>query len=351
MPQRRGDHVAAAAAGKAVSTLFGAAPLDDAKTGAATTLALAEAAVQSEARRFFVARGYDVSDASAASSRTALIAKNLPAGTTADELRRLFGSSAGLDGVHVPESGLLAILEFSSSADARKAFKALAYRRFKSAPLYLDWAPKKRDDGAAAAAPYPAPAAEERRPGDDDEAHTVLEVPTTLFVKNVAFETTEARLAAHFAPLDVRSVRLPKAAGDARHKGYGFVEFACSRDADAALRSTRGPLDGRALDVARSAREATAAPPKTARTKLVVRNLAFAATVADVRGLFAAFGPLRSVRVPKRADGRTRGFAFVAFERARDAAASRDALASAHLYGRHLVLEWADEAQVGGEGS
>ena len=42
-------------------------------------------------------------------------------------------------------------------------------------------------------------------------------------------------------------------------------------------------------------------------SKLVVRNLAFEATKKDVRDLFAAFGQIRSVRLPTKADGTHRG--------------------------------------------
>ena len=78
----------------------------------------------------------------------------------------------------------------------------------------------------------------------------------------------------------------------------------------------------------------------------MVRNLAFATTQNDVRDLFAAFGPLATVRLPKRYDGRHRGFAFVDFERARDAATAKQALAAAHLYGRHLVVDWATKEEA-----
>ena len=53
-------------------------------------------------------------------------------------------------------------------------------------------------------------------------------------------------------------------------------------------------------------------------------------------------------RVPKRYDGRARGFAFVEYKRASDATSARRALGAAHLYGRHLVIDWADADDVKG---
>ena len=60
------------------------------------------------------------------------------------------------------------------------------------------------------------------------------------------------------------------------------------------------------------------------------------------------FRGLKNVRVPKRYDGRARGFAFVEYERASDASSARRALGSAHLYGRHLVIDWAENEGAGG---
>lgn len=37
--------------------------------------------------------------------------------------------------------GISAVVEMDNTVDARKAFIALAYSRFRSQPLYLEWAP------------------------------------------------------------------------------------------------------------------------------------------------------------------------------------------------------------------
>lgn len=41
----------------------------------------------------------------------------------------------------VLEGGISAIVVMSNAVDAKKAFKALAYSRFRTQPLYLEWAP------------------------------------------------------------------------------------------------------------------------------------------------------------------------------------------------------------------
>lgn len=49
--------------------------------------------------------------------------------------------------------------------------------------------------------------------------------------------------------------------------------------------------------------------------------------------------------MPKKMDGQHRGFAFVEYETVDDAALAKEALASAHLYGRKLVIEYAKNEQ------
>ena len=44
--------------------------------------------------------------------------------------------------------------------------------------------------------------------------------------------------------------------------------------------------------------------------------------------------------MPKKMDGSHRGFAFVEFDNFQDAAVAKQALASTHLYGRKLVIDY-----------
>lgn len=55
---------------------------------------------------------------------------------------------------------------------------------------------------------------------------------------------------------------------------------------------------------------------------------------------------MKSCRLPRKFDGTPRGFAFVEFTTKQEARNAVEGLAGAHLYGRRLVLEWA-EAEEG----
>ena len=55
------------------------------------------------------------------------------------------------------------------------------------------------------------------------------------------------------------------------------------------------------------------------------------------------FGQLKTLRVPRKFDGSHRGFAFIDFSTKHDALRAFEELAFSHLYGRHLVIEWAQD--------
>lgn len=95
-------------------------------------------------------------------------------------------------------------------------------------------------------------------------------------------------------------------------------------------------------------------PPGCDPLKLVVKNLPFEATEKDVRSLFSAFSEIRSVRLPRKAqqfshhrENHHRGFAFVEFLSESEAVRALETLRATHLYGRHLVLEYAKDSLHG----
>jgi len=387
---------AAAAAGTTAGEV-----LDPSASNMAVRVALGETAVIEETKAFLRAQGVDLSALERAlagrklavsdRSDTVVLVKNLPHTAAATALRGLFGRFGPLVRVVLPPAKVIALVEYERPADAKRAFKRLAYKRFESAPLYLEWAPtgtvrddapSQRDVTAARARSSASGAAEAatsredaKSDGEDTEDAGAEEAAdpsgtATVFVKGLAFATTEGGVEELFATVGaVRAVKIPRKApakpGMVGHAmGYGFVEFEDSKHAVAAVKRLQATvLDGRSLDLSlsksaprpertverRAAKDASgAAPPSRGSTKLLVKNLAFEATRDDLRQLFGAFGKLRSVRVPRKPDGRARGFGFVEFASAADSRTAVQSLASSHLYGRHLVLQWAqDDGSLG----
>jgi multiple RNA-binding domain-containing protein 1 len=60
-----------------------------------------------------------------------LLVKNLPFSTTDEEIEQLFERFGSIGRVVLPPTKTLALVEFLEAAEGRKAFKGLAYKRFK----------------------------------------------------------------------------------------------------------------------------------------------------------------------------------------------------------------------------
>lgn len=177
---------------------------------------------------------------------------------------------------------------------------------------------------------------------------------------------TYRQLAETFKPLDgfvsarVKTKVDPKKPGQILSMGFGFVEFRTKEQAQAALKVMDGHvLEGHALAVKASHRGLDAAEERRRedmakkaagqRTKIAIKNLPFEATKKDVRALFGTYGQLRAVRVPKKFNSTSRGFAFAEFTTPREAENALNALRDTHLLGRRLVLDFAEAEAVDAE--
>eukprot|EP00977_Amphora_coffeiformis_P010120 scaffold2357_cov167-Amphora_coffeaeformis.AAC.28 len=346
---------------------------------AAVRLALGETAVIEENRKYFAAHGIDMealvslpkgdqnSTGTIERSKTSILVKNLPADTTKDELLKTFGL-AGVNPTKVllPPSRTIAVIEYAHSNEAKSTFKKLAYRRFRDVPLYLEWAPlsaQVREAGTT------------NEVGETENAEEVEDVVVedslaraarpTLYVKNLNFSTSEEELHGLFSSVtnDVKAVRIPKKVAPAKRvagkvlreetpmsMGFGFVEFGSKDAASKAIEKLQGKmLAGHTLQLeptkqtVQSASASIASKKKS--SKLLVRNVPFQANRKELLTLFGSFGQLKKVRLPKKFDGNHRGFAFIDYVSSKEAAEAMKTLSKTHLYGRHLVIEWATETE------
>lgn len=199
----------------------------------------------------------------------------------------------------------MGVIEFVHSIDASKAFKAVAYRRIKDSIIYLERGPagmftRPPNNGqptsklaiSSAVEPITAP----------EVAIDNTETPpgATLFVKNLAFATTDDALNSAFRSLPgfafarVQTKPDPKRPGARLSMGFGFVGFRSVESAQRALPGMQGAVvDGHALQVKfakRGEAEGKGGMPSgvgsSKTTKMIVKNLPFEATKKDVRELF-----------------------------------------------------------------
>ncbi|XP_020673203.1 multiple RNA-binding domain-containing protein 1 [Dendrobium catenatum] len=342
----------------------------------AVRIALGETQVVTETKKALSNAGVNVASleefASKKNSNTrrsnhVILVKNLPYGSTEGELANMFVKFGTLDKIILPPTKTLAVVIFLEAAEARAAFKGLAYKRYKDVPLYLEWAP---DDVLC-----PRPGIEENEPKDAvseqnsrnvmlKQAVGVLEEEIdpdrvesrSIFVKNLNFNTSDESLKDHFLKIvkcgSIKSVKVKKHVKNGKNlsMGFGFIEFDTVETATNVCRDALGTiLDGHALilqlcHVKTDPQALKKEGKDKSLTKLIVRNVAFEATEKDLRQLLSPFGQIKSLRLPMKL-GSHRGFAFVEYFTKQEAQNALQALSSTHLYGRHLVLERAKEGE------
>nr|XP_039260926.1 probable RNA-binding protein 19 [Styela clava] len=352
------------------------------KGSTAVRVALGETQIVQETRQFLLDSGIlldSFSQPNSERSKTVILAKNLPSGVTASELRNLFEPHGDLGRVLLAPSGVTAVMEFLEPSHARQAFMTQAYRKFHFQPLYLEWAPtnifsKSYDDftkdeeltDKTDVDETINPESEENQMGEEN-----LEEGTTIFVKNLNFDTAEENLRNHFCKCgQIYNCTISKKKTHKKEEllsmGYGFVQYYKKSDAEKAIKTLQhSMLDGHKLELKLSKRTTKETvldsrkkqiEKKQTTAKILVRNVPFQADKKEIVSLFKTFGELKSVRLPKKLSvsgqaGTHRGFAFVDFITKQDAKKAFQALChSTHLYGRRLVLEWADSEEESVEG-
>ncbi|XP_031092091.1 multiple RNA-binding domain-containing protein 1 [Ipomoea triloba] len=348
--------------------------LDKEASDLAVRIAWGETKVIAETKQCFAKAGINIASLeelaagktdSVKRSNHVILVKNLPYSSSETELANMFGKFGSLDKVILPPTKTLALVVFLEPAEARAAFRGLSYKRYKDAPLYLEWAPgnilDQTDDSKNSVIV-----------GEQDVKKVLLEQQVegtidadvdpdrvesrSLYVKNLNFKTADESLKKHFSENmkdgRILSVRVKKHTknGKTVSMGFGFIEFDSVDTAVNVCKDLQGTvLDGHALILqlchAKKDEQVLKKVDKDkSSTKLLVRNVAFEATEKDLRQLFNPFGQIKSLRLPMRF-GSHRGFAFVEFVTKQEAQNAFEALSSTHLYGRHLVLERAKEGE------
>ncbi|KAJ1972817.1 Multiple RNA-binding domain-containing protein 1 [Dimargaris xerosporica] len=348
--------------------------LDPSASNPAVRVALAETHVVNETKQFLEIHGLAL-DAFAQKDRsdTVILVKNIPFSTTEDELRDLFGRFGELGRVLIPPAKTIAVIEYLEPTEARVAFRHLAYKRFKGTVIYLEKAPigvfkakydpRQHGPNASPSARGTAlDASSPTRPNSaaahgSGTANAGPETAVSLFIKNLSFETTEEKLQSFFnGTRGFLSVAInrkpdPKRPGQTLSMGFGFAKYNNKHNATKALKTLQGlVVDGYAVKLKLSTNdsaESNATKRKAGSTdaeksnKLMVRNVPFEATTDEVHELFSAYGEVKSVRIPKKFTGGHRGFAFVEYLTVEQASRAKTTLENTHLYGRHLVIEFA----------
>ncbi|QQP50440.1 Putative RNAbinding protein 19like [Caligus rogercresseyi] len=339
--------------------------LGEGNQSAAVRLALGETQIVADTKSFLEEQGvsldaFDGDPRKLSRSKTVILIKNLPVRVPVEEIRDKFVKYGSLGRVILPPNCVTALVEFHEPSEARGAFRGLAYSKFRDTPLFLEFAPEgalNPDDAPKAVQEAVVEATEDNEELDDEEP----EPETTLFVKNLNFSTTESGLKEHFRGMGtLHEVTIAKKKDNVEgllSMGFGFVRFKKKASADKALKTLQHKmLDDHSLELKKSERVSESQDSRASRkstnkslsatTKILVRNIPFEAHKKEIEDLFKTFGELKFVRLPKKVTGSHRGFAFVEYHTVEEAKKAFKALShSTHLYGRRLVLEWAEQEE------
>ncbi|KAI1104609.1 RNA-binding domain-containing protein [Jackrogersella minutella] len=344
--------------------------LDPTNSDAAVKQAIAETSTIQDTKAYLVANGVDLNAfKSGPRGDTAILVKNFPYGTTAEEIRSLFEEHGQVLKVLMPPTGTIAIVQFAQAPQAKLAFTKLAYRRFKESILFLEKAPKNlfvgREQQHDVSQVSQELAGVQKLSVSEllEDAQESSVESTSLFIKNLHWDTTTEELANEFKHLEgfisvqVKTKKDPKKPGQVLSMGFGFISFANKTAAEAALKVMDGhSLRSHKLQVRASHRGRDAAEERrqednakkaaNQRTKIVIKNVPFQTTKKDIRVLLSTYGQLKSVRIPKKFNATSKGFAFAEFVSPKEAESAMLALQDTHLLGRRLILQYAEAEAI-----
>lgn len=315
-----------------------------------------------------VLESHNSKDRASKRSNTTLLVKNLSHDTVSSELLEMFSKFGPIGNFIIPPSKTVALVEYVEPVEARNAFKSLAYKKFMHLPLYLEWAPldvidKKKAMESLSASILSNEKQQSSHNGDDidnelddDDGNAF----STLYVKNLSFQSTESSLTSHISSVGAltgfRCLSIPVKVSNSKSSnrlsmGFGFIEYISLQSAQDAMNRLHGSsLDGHNLDVKPSQKRVSVSTnpnvmskKKKLNSKLLVKNIAFQATKAELIALFSTYGTVKRVRIPKKLGNSHRGFAFVDMSSGQEASSAMESLKHTHFYGRHLIIEEAKQ--------
>ncbi|XP_011851308.1 PREDICTED: RNA-binding protein 28 isoform X1 [Mandrillus leucophaeus] len=145
-------------------------------------------------------------------------------------------------------------------------------------------------------------------------------------------------------------------------RGFGYVTFSMLEDVQRALKEIT-TFEGCKINVTvakkklrnktkeKGKNENSECPKKEPKAKkakvadkkarLIIRNLSFKCSEEDLKTVFAQFGAILEVNIPRKPDGKMRGFAFVQFKNLLEAGKALRGMNMKEIKGRTVAVDWA----------
>ncbi|XP_030072201.1 RNA-binding protein 28 isoform X2 [Microcaecilia unicolor] len=183
----------------------------------------------------------------------------------------------------------------------------------------------------------------------------------TLFVRRLPSSACSERLQEIFSDVGpVKQCFVVTEKGNKICRGFGYVTFSLLEDAQKALREVK-EFDGCKINVSfakkklrekkkrkEESRETAGKEEKCKagkkmhkKARLIIRNLSFKCSEDDLKESFSKFGAVLEVNIPKKADGKMRGFAFVQFKNILEAGKALKGMNMKEIKGRMVAVDWA----------
>ncbi|XP_062990520.1 RNA-binding protein 28 [Elgaria multicarinata webbii] len=143
-------------------------------------------------------------------------------------------------------------------------------------------------------------------------------------------------------------------------RGFGFVTFSLSEDAQRAIQEittfgnrkinvtlanpkprNKGKKNGGASEAPRQVQKPQRPKGAPKKARLIVRNLSFKCTEDDLKAAFSPFGTVLETTLPKKPDGKMRGFAFVQFRNVLEAGKALKGMNLKEIKARPVAVDWA----------
>ncbi|XP_065795727.1 RNA-binding protein 28 [Muntiacus reevesi] len=145
-------------------------------------------------------------------------------------------------------------------------------------------------------------------------------------------------------------------------RGFGYVTFSMLEDVQRALKEIT-TFEGCKINVTiakkklrnkskeKGKTENSESPKKELKPKktkvadkkarLIIRNLSFKCSEDDLKAVFSQFGTILEVNIPRKPDGKMRGFAFVQFKNLLEAGKALKGMNMKEVKGRTVAVDWA----------
>ncbi|XP_075064622.1 RNA-binding protein 28 [Mixophyes fleayi] len=181
----------------------------------------------------------------------------------------------------------------------------------------------------------------------------------TLFIRGLPENANNERLEEIFSDSGpLRQSFVVREKGTEKCRGIGYVTFSMLEDAQKAMKEIK-EYDGKKIEVLVAKKKQREKDKKTKnkettsenkpkdvkgqqrKARLIIRNLSFKCSEEDLKKHFSAFGSVLEVNIPKKPDGKMRGFAFVQFLKMLDASKALKGTNMKSIKGRTVAVDWA----------